>query len=171
MTDLEADARRKVEALGPDIDLGTFAASFNLFRIATRVIQDLESSVHRPRGLSIAGFRILFTVWTLGDLEPRQLATLSGVSRAAISGAVTTLATAGLVEKVKEQSDKRLLTVRLTAAGSELVESAYRAQNERERLLFDGVTPQELATFTEVARRLVANVSKLDAGDGSAKTR
>ena len=162
MTDLEADARNKVEALGPDIDLATFAASFNLFRISTRVIQDLESSVHRPRGLSIAGFRILFTVWALGDLEPRQLATLSGVSRAAISGAVSTLATAGLVAKVKEKSDRRLITVRLTDAGAELLEEAYRAQNSREQLLFDGVSPDDIEAFTRVARHLVNNASRLE---------
>ncbi len=162
MHDLEADARGKVEALGSDIDLATFAASFNLFRISTRVIHDLESSVHRPRGLSIAGFRILFTIWTLGDLEPRQLATLAGVSRAAISGAVSTLAGAGLVTKVKEKSDRRLITVRLTDAGAEVLESAYRAQNKREQLLFDGVSSDDLQAFTRVSRQLATNAGKLE---------
>lgn len=162
MTDFEDAARSKVEALGPEIDLETFAAAFNIFRVSTRVIQDLESSVHRPLGLSIAGFKILFTIWTLGDLEPRQLATLSGVSRAAISGAVSTLASAGLVEKVKEQQDRRLITVRLTAAGAGLIERSYRQQNKREQLLFESVSQEDIATFSRVARQLVNNVGALD---------
>ncbi|MFT7327730.1 MAG: hypothetical protein ACI88S_002162, partial [Ilumatobacter sp.] len=91
--DFERRAAERVVELGNNdhpIDLGTFAAMFDLFRVSARVVGDLESEVHRPLGLSIAGFRVLFTVWVFDSLEVREIARLSGVSRAAVSGVVTT---------------------------------------------------------------------------------
>ncbi len=155
-TAFESLARERVIELDHDIDLHTFAAAFNLFRAASQIVQDLESTVHRPLGLSIAGFRILFTVWTLGDLQPRQLAQLAGVSRAAISGVVNTLERDGLVERRRENSDGRLVTVRLTEAGARTVEGAYRSQNRRERELFARLEPQELDLLASMIRRLLA---------------
>jgi DNA-binding MarR family transcriptional regulator len=153
----EQAARAKVETLGPSIDLDTFAASFNLFRVATRVIGDLEAAVHRPRGLTTAGFRLLFTVWTLGEMQPRELARLAGVSRAAVSGTVSTLANAGLVDKVKHPQDGRMLTVRLTDAGTALLKESYLAQNEQEKARFGQLSPEELRTFAALSRRLMAD--------------
>lgn len=155
MTDFEQAARDRVESLDPEIDLGVFGASFNLFRASTRIIQDLESTVHRPLGLSTAGFRILFTIWTLGEMEPRELARLAGVSRAAISGSVNTLVTAGLVEKSREQQDRRLITVRLTSDGAALVATSYRQQNEREQELFASLSRQDLEHLRRILGALV----------------
>lgn len=154
--DFEQRARDRVTGLSRDIDLHTFAAAFNLFRVSSQLVQDLEATVHRPAGLSIAGFRILFTVWTLGDLQPRQLAALSGVSRAAVSGVLNTLERDGLVERLREHSDGRLVTVRLTEDGAERVQAVYRAQNRRERELFASLDDDELDVLSSFIRRLLA---------------
>jgi hypothetical protein len=66
MDNFETRASERVAELGTNISLAAFAASFNLFRFSTRLIQDLEASIHRPRGLSTAGFRVMFTIWALG---------------------------------------------------------------------------------------------------------
>ncbi len=153
----ESLARARVHDLDDDIDLHTFAAAFNLFRAASQLVQDLESNVHRPLGLSVAGFRILFTVWTLGELQPRQLAQLAGVSRAAISGVLNTLERDGLVERNKVETDGRLVNVRLTPTGAERVEQAYRDQNQRERTLFDALDSSELDHLAMLIRRLLAS--------------
>ena len=150
-------ATARVRELADGLDLDTFAAAFTLFRLSTRVIQDLEANVHRPRGLSIAGFRVLFTVWVFGELEPRRIAALSGVSRAAVSGVLNTLEGDGLAERSRDQDDRRLVTVRVTTAGEDLLRDAYRAQNERERDLFAPLTPAELREFTALMRRLLGD--------------
>ncbi len=158
MTDAFGEAARaRVPELGDDIDLTTFAAAFELFRLSTKVINDFETTVHRPLGLSIAGFRVLFTVWVFGELEPRDIARLSGVTRAAVSGVVNTLERDGLVEKSREQEDKRLVTVRLTDGGERLLREAYQAQNEREQVLFGDLDTDELRTLTELMRRLLVS--------------
>ena len=153
--DFETRARSRVASLGSELDLDTFAAAFNLFRASSRVMQDFELHAHRARQLSLAGFRVLFTIWTLGEMEPRELARHSGVSRAAISGTVATLERAGLVDKSKDQPDRRLVTVRLTEAGRDRLEDAYRAQNQREQLLFAALSPDDLDNLTRLLRLLI----------------
>lgn len=152
----ERRAEERITEFGDDIDLDSFAAAFALFRLSSRIISDLESQVHRPLGLSIAGFRVLFTVWVFGELEPRDIARMSGVSRAAVSGVVNTLEREGLAERSREQEDRRLVTVRVTAKGEERLRTAYRRQNQREQQLFAELGTDELRAFTNAMRRLLA---------------
>ncbi|MFN3256631.1 MAG: MarR family winged helix-turn-helix transcriptional regulator [Ilumatobacter sp.] len=152
----ESAAADRVRELGDDIDLTTFAAMFDLFRASSRIIGELEASVHRSVGLSTAGFRVLFTVWVFDALEPRRIATLSGVSRAAVSGVLNTLERDGFVRKRRDQADGRLVTVTLTDSGRATVAEAYRAQNRREREIFAGLDAAELERFTSTLRRLLA---------------
>ena len=66
-------------------------ASFDLIRASTRLVQRLEAEVHREAGWSMAGFRVMFCIWVAGELEPRDIARLSGLSRAAVSSVLNTL--------------------------------------------------------------------------------
>ena len=154
--DFERQAAERIAELGGDIDLESFAASFDLVRLATRTIGDFDTAVHRPLGLSMAGFRILFTVWVFGSLEVREIATLSGVSRAAVSGVVTTLEREGLALRQRDQADGRLARVTATDAGVEKLRMAYDAQHVRERQLFGALDAAELASFTATLRKLLA---------------
>lgn len=149
-------AARRVHELVGDVDGQAFSASFNLFRLSSRLLHDLEATVHRPRGLSLAGFRVLFTVWIHDELEPRELARLSGVSRAAVSGVLKTLERDGLVERTREQADRRLVTVRVTEAGEALLRETYAEQNRRERQHFAPLEAEQLRTFGSVMQQLLA---------------
>jgi DNA-binding MarR family transcriptional regulator len=156
--DFERRAAERVVELGNNdrpIDLGTFAAMFDLFRVSARVVGDLESEVHRPLGLSIAGFRVLFTVWVFDSLEVREIARLSGVSRAAVSGVVTTLEREGLACRNRDHDDGRLVSVTATPAGVEMLRMAYQAQNVREGDLFAALSPAELDRFTGLLRKIL----------------
>ncbi len=154
--DFERRATERIEALGDDIDAASFAASFDLFRLGTRVMSDFDAAVHRPLGLSLAGFRVLFTLWVHGSLEVREIARLAGVSRAAVSGVVTTLERDGLAIRQRDQADGRLATVRLTPEGDDRLQVAYRSQNAREQQLFADLGAGELEAFTATLRKLLA---------------
>lgn len=150
----EAQAAARIDELG-DLDQSTFAAMFNLFRVSARLIGDLEQEVYRPAGLSAAGFRVLFTVWVFGELEPRRIADLSGVSRAAVSSVLNTLERDGFAERKRESADRRLVTVRLTAEGERRLVETYRAQNRREQALLAPLSPQGLEGFSRSMRQLL----------------
>lgn len=153
-------AARRVHELADGIDDPAFAASFNLFRLSARMLQDLEATVHRPRGLSLAGFRVLFTTWIHDQLEPRELARLSGVSRAAVSGVLKTLERDGLVDRNREQDDRRLVTVRVTPQGEALLRETYLEQNRREQQHFAPLSPEQIEQFRGLMQLLLG--SELD---------
>jgi DNA-binding MarR family transcriptional regulator len=125
----------------PDADLDALRASFDLIRASTRLVQRLEAEVHRDAGWSMAGFRVMFCVWVSDELEPRDIARLSGLSRAAVSSVLNTLERDGLVERFRESDDRRLVTVRLTDDGAARLVDAYRRQNEVEQDFFAGLAP------------------------------
>ncbi len=152
MDRFEERARERLAELG-EIDIEAFGASFVLFRLATQYVTFLESSVHRPRGISTAGFRVLFTLWVYDELEPREMAKLSGVSTAAVSGVLGTLENKALIEKRRSAEDKRLVQVRLTPEGSNVLVEMYRAQNAAEKEVFGGVAG--IDGLTESLRQLL----------------
>lgn len=151
----ERAATDRVADVFPDADLDVLRASFNLIRLATMLVQRIESSVHREAGWSMAGFRVMFCVWVAGELEPRQIAHFSGLSRAAVSSALNTLERDGLVDRHRESADRRLVTVRLTADGERRLVAAYRAQNDVEREFFGRLSPARLDQLVTTMRALL----------------
>lgn len=154
--DFERRAAAKVAAEVPEADPTIFAATFDLIRLATRLMHDLESRVHRPAGWSYAGFRVMFTVWVCGQLSPHRIAHLSGLSRAAVSSVLNTLERDGLVTRTRESSDRRLVTIRLTGEGERRIRDAYAGQDARARHLLRDLDDDELATLAALCRRALA---------------
>lgn len=153
----ESAALDAVAQAAPTTDPDALRASFNLIRASTLLTQRLEAEVHHPAGWSMAGFRVMFCVWVAGGLEPRDIARLSGLSRAAVSSVLNTLERDGLVERTRESADRRLVTVRLTTDGSRRLVDAYEEQNVVERDFFHGLgsgigrLAAELATLLDRA--------------------
>ncbi|MBK8758535.1 MAG: MarR family transcriptional regulator [Actinomycetales bacterium] len=107
----ESAAAQQVATTHPDADLLALRASFNLVRLSTMLVHRLESQVHREAGWSMAGFRVMFCVWVAAEMEPREIARYSGLSRAAVSSVLNTLERDGLVERHRESADRRLPAV------------------------------------------------------------
>ncbi|MEK9999311.1 MAG: MarR family transcriptional regulator [Acidimicrobiaceae bacterium] len=124
--EVEDIAAARIGELG--LDPLTFRAMFGIFRLGGRMFNDLESTIHKPAGWSLAGFRVMFLLWVGGPMESHEIARLAGLSRAAISSAVNTLERDGLVDRRRESDDRRVVTVYLTDDGAERLEAAYLAQ-------------------------------------------
>ena len=114
--------------------------TFSLMRLHTRLSRDFES-VHRRRGWSWPGFRIMNVLWALGPVEIRDLARLTGDSRAAISSAVNTLERDGLVMRSRGAPDRRLVRVALTDRGVVQLREGMAEQAGRERTWFATLAP------------------------------
>jgi DNA-binding MarR family transcriptional regulator len=108
---------------------------FNLTRLHHRLSRDFEG-VHRRRGWTWAGFRIMNVLWAVGAAEPRDVARLSGASRAAVSSALNTLERDGLVSRTRDSADRRLVRLQLTPHGRVALREAMREQGDRERAWF-----------------------------------
>src|SRR6516165_2160845 len=105
---------------------------FNLTRLQHRLSRDFES-LHRRRGWTWAGFRIMNVLWAVGAAEARDVARLSGASRAAVSSALNTLERDGLVRRTRDSTDRRLIRIQLTQHGRIALREAMREQGDRER--------------------------------------
>lgn len=160
MTDVDRDDRfldqateRVYELFETDLDL--FYLSFALTRVANRFTRYVESAVHRPLGLTTAGFRILFTLWACGPLEAHRIAVLAGLSRASVSSVVNTLERDGHVERSRQHADRRLVTVSLTSGGDRLVREAYAGQHAVEGFQYGELERSEMVALTAVLVRLL----------------
>lgn len=165
--EFEAEAIGRVEAAVPDADLEALRVSFDLIRLSTRLVQHLESTVHRPAGWSMAGFRVMFCVWVADELEPREIARLSGLSRPAVSSVLNTLERDGLIRRHRESGDRRLVTVRLTAKGERGVVRAYRAQNGLEQAFFGALSRTALVRLADALSTVLRSRPGSDVEDAS----
>ena len=147
-------ATARIGEVVPNADLSAFALAFTLVRASERITYENER-VYKPMGWSWPGFRVLFWIWLLGPLEPRQIAALASSSRASISSALNTLERNGFVRRSRSSPDRRLVKVELTKEGSERMVEALAAANGRERELVAGFSADERRTLTELLTRIL----------------
>ena len=152
---VDAAVERVHERL-PGIDPEAMRLVLTLYRVTNMAVYDLESVVHRPRGWSYPGFRLLFTLWVAGPMEAKRAAELSGMSRQAVSSLVNTLHRDGLVVRTRDETDRRSVRLALSSRGEEAITEAFTAHNERERLWAGALSPEERRTLVRLLGRLAA---------------
>jgi DNA-binding MarR family transcriptional regulator len=147
-------AKARVGAVVPDADLTAFAVAFSIVRAAERVTLELETA-HEPMGWTWPGFRVMWWLWLLGPLEPRQIADAASSSRASVSSALNTLERNGFVVRVRGSADRRLVTVELTEKGAARMAEAFAAANDRERRIVGALTASERRTLTGLLAKIL----------------
>jgi DNA-binding MarR family transcriptional regulator len=158
-------ARARVRSLDPQADADSMSLVLDLVRVTNEIVGDLEMTVHRPKGWSWAGFRIMFAVMIAGPLEPRQVARLAGVTASSISATLNTLERDGLVERTRASEDRRIVTILLTDAGRQAVLQGFRHHHEVERAWAGTLSPQKRRTLARLLRELLDKRPVLDAED------
>lgn len=148
----------------PAVDPQAMRLVLTLHRATSALTYDLESSVHRPRGWSWSGFRVLFALWVAGPMEAKRAAELSGMSRAAISSLVNTLERDGLVSRTRATNDRRAVELALTEAGTEAIVGAFQEHNQREQAWADVLSKPERTI-------LIGLLDKLASGNAASRRR
>ena len=141
----------------PQVDPAAMRLGLTLHRLTSTLVYDWESTVHRPRGWSWGGFRVLFALWLAGPMEAKRVAQLSGMSRAAVSALVNTLERDGLVSRKQAERDKRAVLLNVTDAGHDAITSAYQAHNERERAWANALSKPELMVLIGLLEKLATS--------------
>ncbi|MBG0826706.1 MarR family transcriptional regulator [Planomonospora sp. ID67723] len=140
----------------PPADPEAFELAYSLLQLAYLLVTDLETRIHRPRGWTLAGFRLMFKLWLLGPTQPARLAEISTMSRSAMTNAVNTLERDGLVERRPVPDDRRAVEIALTARGETAVREAFAEQTRREREWFSPLEAEERAGLTGLLTRILA---------------
>lgn len=148
-------ARERLPELDPSLDPDDFALAYALVHLSTLFTADVEEQVHRPRGLSLPGFRLMFKLLALGPTRPSVLAELSGISAASVTSLVATLEARRLVTRRRADADGRGVEVVLTSAGEALTRDALAAHAGRESEWFAPLSPSERQRLTDLLARLI----------------
>ena len=126
---------------GQPIDFNSMAVVSNLFRAANAVRNHLERTVLAQHNLSWTAFVVLWVAWVWQESETRMVAEESGISKATLTGVLTTLEKLGFTTRRRSEKDGRLVIVGLTAAGNALMQRLIPEFNKHETELAAVIPP------------------------------
>ncbi|HKW58795.1 MAG TPA: MarR family transcriptional regulator [Candidatus Dormibacteraeota bacterium] len=112
------------------------------------------------RGLTLARAALLWQLQQDGASTQHSLSRALRVTPRNITGLVDALEAAGLVARTAHPSDRRATLVTLTDKGTAAARGMRRDQDRFAQVLFNDVTPAELATFVKVVDRVLARIRK-----------
>ncbi len=131
-------ARRQLEA-----DLGVALQRYQ------RSVQAFDDAVGRALGLGPTDLRCLD--WLAdGPKTAGVLATATGLRPAATTALLDRLEAKGLVERVRDDSDRRRVLVRMTEEGARSTYAMYAPLVDEGAHLLAGLAPAELARMREI---------------------
>lgn len=84
---------------------------------AIHVMDMLRLQIWEERGLTLPQLRVLFIVRASPDVTTNTLAARLGITVSTVSGLVDKLVRAGLVERLTDPDDRRVIPLRLTTEG------------------------------------------------------
>jgi DNA-binding MarR family transcriptional regulator len=106
--------------------------------------------------LSQAQFELLIELDERGELSAGELAAAARLTPATVTQMLDHLAVSGHVERVRSESDRRVVVSRLNAQGRAKIEAKREAWRGRWEAALEGVGAQELRAATRVLERLGA---------------
>jgi DNA-binding MarR family transcriptional regulator len=114
----------------------------------------------RPDGLTALQYTALAALERHPDMSSAQLARNSFVTAQSMADMITTLEGRGLIERHRDQADRRRLALALTPAGQELL-GRYRDQvTALESRMLDGLTKPQVAALRRSLRTCHANLAR-----------
>ncbi|WP_406121412.1 MarR family transcriptional regulator [Streptomyces canus] len=96
----------------------------------------------------------------LGESETRHVAEEAGISKGTLTGVSRTLESRGLLSRAGHPTDGRLVLLRLTDEGEELMRRVFPAFNEEEAFVTAGLSDTECRGLAEGLRQVVLQVEE-----------
>ena len=153
------DAARRAKQAGGSPEVSPELTALGLaFRHLFRAVSRMRGRDTHLAGAEIshAQFELLIELDERGELSAGDLALAARISPASVTQMLDGLAESGHVERTRSESDRRVVTARLTPLGRARIEAKRAAWRERwERALAD-VSPREMRAATKVMQRLGA---------------
>jgi DNA-binding MarR family transcriptional regulator len=117
---------------------------------------------HRTEGLSHAQYEVLFELLGRGPLPAGALAAVADVSPASMTQMLDRLADSGLVERLRLDTDRRIVEASLTDAGRAACEQRRAALEPLWREMLADFTAEEMQTAAAVLDRLTELFERAD---------
>jgi DNA-binding MarR family transcriptional regulator len=126
------------------------AARLSARRLSTKLLQ---YNVTPPQ------WGVLVALWDQDGLSLSELAKRSFFDGPTMTGIVDRLEKANLVQRRRDSTDRRVISVYLTDEGRRLQSVLPALSEEANREAIAGLSDAEVARFTETLRRVIANLT------------
>lgn len=140
------------------LDFAAANALSNLFRAAHAVRTELTNRVLRKYDMTWTGFVVLWVVWIWDGMETRHVAESADISKATLTGVAKTLEGRGLVVRETDENDRRLVHLRLTPDGVDLMQRLYPEFNAVESEIVSQLSDRKVGALTRTLRDVVKAV-------------
>lgn len=121
--------------------------------------------IWQDRSLSKLNLHVLMLLDHEGALPMSRLASMVDVSVSNMTGIVDRLEQHGLVERVRDDRDRRLVLVRATRSGTARCEEVEGLRREGLRALIATLDGRERAVLLEAAHALARGVARMEAAE------
>lgn len=150
MGDVVGRIREQWERQRPELDVSSIDVIGRVMRLAALVTQ-LNEEALAPEGLARSEFEVLSALKRAGGaLRPSELTRETLSSGAATTKRLSRLESAGLISRTASSRDRREVEVRLSEAGTELIDRLFPEQLAREQGVvnaLDGAERDQLASL------------------------
>ena len=115
------------------------------FRTAITTLKALSNERVLRVGLSMAQLNILYTLKRCGEMPMSRLAEMLNVSLSNATGLIDRIEERGLVERTRVPEDRRIVLIRVTSSGEQLLKELDILSDDLLRSVLGRLTASELA--------------------------
>jgi DNA-binding MarR family transcriptional regulator len=128
------------------------------FRVTMTQIKCAMSERLLRLGVSMAQVNILYTLHRSGEMPMSRLADVLNVSLSSATGLIDRLEERGYLERTRVPEDRRVVIVRLTVAGAQLLDEQDAMTDGLLRTVLGRLKPSQLVTVAQATADLRAAV-------------
>jgi MarR family transcriptional regulator, 2-MHQ and catechol-resistance regulon repressor len=139
--------------IGTEEEVQSLNSFICLMRASDSIGQNLQNSL-LAKNLTVSQFGILETLFHIGPMCQKELSIKILKSTANITTVLDNLEIRNLVKRIRNEIDKRFITVELTDSGRELITSIFPDHVSRINSLFSILSCEEKLVFQKICKVL-----------------
>ncbi|WP_249168661.1 MarR family winged helix-turn-helix transcriptional regulator [Alkaliphilus sp. B6464] len=127
---------------------------------SSKVICDAFSERVMRLGVTRVQWIALYYLGKEEVISQKELAEKMNIKESSVARLLDRMERDGLVERVKNENDKRVTNVRLTDKGKQYRIKLLPEGEEFEKLLYKNISDEEMKIFTTVLSKMVSNINE-----------
>jgi DNA-binding MarR family transcriptional regulator len=104
--------------------------------------------------------RILFALWKKDKIPITELAKKTLLSKSTLTSMLDRLEEAGFIIRIPSKKDRRTILIKRTEKNKRLESKYVQVSDEMTNLFYKGFASEEIDTFEEYLKRILANLTK-----------
>lgn len=129
--------------------------------VVTSALKKRLAGAHVPQ-VKPAYVWSLINLWNEDGLKVVDLGRRSGLEASTMSGLLDRMERDGLVTRVPDPSDRRVLRITLTDEGKLVKEPVIAVVDQLLSEMFDGIPPEEIAQTTNLLQRILEKANRIN---------